>query len=80
MKLRIATPHQAARLTIYLTNIRNPQSPTIQSLMTMSKAAPDPLAERITFDSIVAEMHLSLINQNLIVNQRLKNTNLVLIT
>ena len=80
MTLWIATTHQAVRLTIHLMKMRKPQSPTIQSLMTMMKAETAPSAARMKIDSTVAEMHLSSINSYLIVNKISNNTNLVLIT
>ena len=80
MTFTIATPTQAARLTIPLMKTRKPPSPTTQSLLTMKKSATPLSTARKTFDSTVAEMHLSSINQNLIVNQILNNTHLVLMT
>ena len=62
MTLQIATPHQEVRMTIPLMKIRKPQLPTIQILLTMTKAAAVPSAARKTIDSTVAEIHLSLIN------------------
>ena len=44
MTLRIATPHQAARLAITLMKMREPQSPTTQSLPTMTKSSNRPMS------------------------------------
>ena len=61
MTLWIATPHQAERLTIPVTNMRKPPSSTTKILQTMTKAATDPSSARETIDSTVADMDLSLI-------------------
>ena len=63
-----------------LPKLGKPQSAMIQILLTMAKSAAFPLAERTTNDSKVSEIHLSYINQKIIVNSILKNTNLVPIT
>ena len=57
--LRIVSPHQTPRLTIYMMKMRNTSSPTSQSLINMKKAATDLSAARETFDSTVADMDLS---------------------
>ena len=62
MALRIATPHQAVRLTISVTKKRKPQLPTTQILLTITKAEAAPSAAKKTIDSTVAEIQLSLIN------------------
>ena len=62
MTLWIATHHPEVILTIPLIKLGKPQSPMIQTILTMTKTASVPLAARITFDLTVAEMHLSLIN------------------
>ena len=50
---------------------RKPQSPMIRIILTMTKAAAVPLAARTSIESTVAEMHISYINQQLIVNPSL---------
>ena len=62
MSLRIANPHQAARLTIPLMKMIEPPSPTTQILPTTMKSAIAPSVARETFDPTVADMDLSLIN------------------
>ena len=59
MKLWIANPHKAVRLTITVMKTRKPPSPTTQIWLTMTKAATAPSAARKTFDSTVARMHIS---------------------
>ena len=62
MTLRIATTNTAVSLTIHLKKLIKPQSPMIQNLLKTMKTAAVPSAARITIDSMVEEMHLSLIN------------------
>ena len=57
MNLWIYTPHPEVSLTISLMKLGKSQSPMIRILLTITKAAPDPLSARITFDLTVAEMH-----------------------
>ena len=59
MNLRIATPHQAARIIINMMKMRKNPSPTNKSMMMMTKSATAPSASREIFDSSVAEMDLS---------------------
>ena len=59
MTLRVATPLPAVSLIIPVINLGKPQSAMIQILLTMTKSAAVILAARITFDLMMAEMHLS---------------------
>ena len=68
------------RLTVIVMKMIKPTFPTTQIRLMMTKAETALSADRKIIDSTVAESHLSLINYNLIVNQRLKNTHLALIT
>ena len=78
----IANPYPEASLTIPLTELgkRKPQSLMIRILLTMAKSAAVPLEAKTANELTVAEMLLSYINQQLILNPSLKNTNLVPIT
>ena len=62
MTLWKATPHPEVSLKIPPIKLVKPQSPMIHIMLTMAKAAAVPSAVRKTFDSTVAEIHLSLIN------------------
>ena len=63
MTLRIATPPQAVRLTILVMRTRKPPSHTTQSWLTMAKEVTALLTERKNFETTVAEMDLSSINE-----------------
>ena len=63
MTLRIATPLQAARITITVKKKkRKPPSHMTQSRLTMTEAATALLTVRKTIETRVAEMDLSSIN------------------
>ena len=59
MTLRIATPYPAVSLTITQTKLGNLQSPMIQIILKMTKAATVPLSARIIIELKDAEMRLS---------------------
>ena len=62
MTLRIATPHQAVRLTIFVMKTRKPPSPTTQSRVTIIKSATALTTARQKIETTVPEMYLSLID------------------
>ena len=80
MTLQIATHSKSVRLTIFVMKTRKHPSTTTQSWVTMTKSATSLSTARKTIETTVAEMDLSSINLKIIVNQRLKNTNSVIIT